>query len=90
MAPTDEKLQVQGPPSFSEELDRYCAEWWEGGTAHRRGRPTDEAKTNLIQLRAPQSFLRTLDRWRAEQEFYISRSEAIRRLTLQAIKAKSK
>jgi hypothetical protein len=41
-----------------------------------------EAKTIVLQLRVTPAYIAALDAWCARQEYEISRSEAIRRITL--------
>jgi hypothetical protein len=53
-------------------------------------RPTEEPKDTTLQMRVSQSFLKAIDNWRRKQEDLPSRSEAIRRLCEQALRAKQK
>jgi hypothetical protein len=48
-------------------------------------RPTSDPKPLTIQLRVGQDFLDTVDEWRAKQRPILTRSDAIRTLTLMAI-----
>jgi metal-responsive CopG/Arc/MetJ family transcriptional regulator len=50
---------------------------------------TDE-QTERLQMRVSPEFIKSVDNWRRKQEDLPSRSEAIRRLVEQALKAKGK
>ena len=49
-------------------------------------RPTDDPKKHLIQLRVSDEFLKLVSDWRAKQRPIPSLSEAVRQLTLVALK----
>lgn len=46
---------------------------------------TAEPCTKMVQIRAPESWIESVDRWRASQRIRMSRSEAIRHLALHSI-----
>jgi hypothetical protein len=50
-----------------------------------QARPTDDPKTLTIRLRASEDYVAAIDNWRALHRPVMSRSEAIRTLTLLAI-----
>jgi hypothetical protein len=50
-----------------------------------QARPTDDHKTLTIRLRASEEYVAAIDNWRAQYRPVMSRSEAIRVLTLLAI-----
>jgi hypothetical protein len=54
------------------------------------GRPPGKIQDRPFQMRVSETFLRTVDRWRAKQDDEPSRAEAIRRLVEIGLKAKAK
>ena len=52
-------------------------------------RPTDDPKTQTIQLRVTLAYLAAIDEWRAKQRPIPLRSEAIRQLTMIALSGKA-
>ena len=53
-------------------------------------RPTDDPKSNTLQMRVSDTFLETIDAWRRKQPDLPSRAAAIRRLVELGLKAKGK
>jgi len=53
-------------------------------------RPTDDPKTVTIQLRVSPDYIKAVDDWRRQQPDIPVRSEAIRRLTMIALREKPK
>ena len=54
------------------------------------GRPTNDPKTVVIQMRVSEAFVEMIDGWREDQKDAPSRAEAIRRLCEFAVLVKSK
>ena len=52
------------------------------------GRPPGRIQDRPFQMRVSESFLKSVDKWRAKQEDLPSRAEAIRRLVELALKVK--
>lgn len=53
-------------------------------------RPTDDPKSNTLQMRVSDAFLKTIDEWRRKQADLPSRAAAIRRLVELGLRAKGK
>lgn len=54
------------------------------------GRPAGRIQDRALQMRVSDAFIKSIDKWRAEQEDEPSRTEAIRRLVEIGLKAKGK